>query len=78
MSLIKRLLIRNVGTLDRILRTAPAIAFLIVWATGALSGVALVVLGILAAILLVTAVTARCSIYAMFGLSTCSIKHARS
>ena len=78
MSLMKRFLTRNVGTTDRIIRALPAVAFSIVWATDALSGVALLILGILAAMLLVTTVTARCSIYAMFGLSTCPSKNAQS
>ena len=78
MSLMTRLLTRNVGTMDRVLRAAPAIVFAIVWATGALTGTPLIVLGVLAAMLLVTAMTVRCSIYAMLGLSTCSIKDARS
>ena len=76
MSLISRMLTRNVGAFDRLLRSVPAIAFLAVWATGALSGVPLIVFGILAAMLLVTAVTARCSIYAMLGWSTCPVKDA--
>jgi len=70
------MLTRNVGAFDRLLRSVPAFAFLAVWATGALSGVPLVVFGILAAMLLVTAVTARCSIYAMLGWSTCPVKDA--
>lgn len=78
MSLISRLLTRNVGAFDRLLRTMPAIAFVAAWVTGALSGIALTVFGILAAMLLVTAVTARCSIYAMLGWSTCPIKDAQS
>ena len=74
MSLMKRLLTRNVGTIDRVIRALPALAFVGVWTTGTLSGMPLLLFGILAAMLLVTAVTARCSIYAMFGLSTCPIK----
>ena len=78
MSLMKRFLTRNVGAIDRVIRTLPALVFVVVWATGALSGVPLLIFGILAAMLLVTAVTARCSIYAIFGLSTCPIKNTQS
>ena len=77
MSLISRFLTRNVGTFDRFLRAVPAVAFVAVWTTGALSGVPLLVSGILAAMLFVTAVTARCSIYAMLGWSTCPINDAK-
>jgi len=78
MSLMTRLLTRNVGATDRVIRALPAVAFVVVWARGKLTGTPLVILGIVAAMLLVTAMTARCSIYAMLGLSTCSTKDARS
>lgn len=74
MSLLNRLLTRNVGTVDRIIRTLPALAFAYVWATGTLAGVALIVFGVISAMLLFTAITSRCSIYAMLGLSTCPLQ----
>ena len=70
MSLRERLTTPNVGAFDRALRTAPFLVFLYVWATGALGGAGLVVLGVASVMLLVTAVTGLCSIYALFGLST--------
>ena len=70
MSLWKRLTKRNVGTFDRILRVLPSIAFVFVWMTGTLTGGALVALGIVAAMLLATAATGFCSLYAMLGIST--------
>ena len=70
MSLWKRLTTPNVGTLDRALRAVPFVAFLYAWTSGALSGTALVVLGIVSLMLLVTAVTGLCSIYALLGIST--------
>ena len=72
MSLIKRLMTRNVGTVDRIIRAVPAVVVAFLWLTETLTGTALVASAILAAMLLVTAVTSRCSIYAMLGISTCS------
>lgn len=74
MSLLKRFTTRNVGTADRIIRTLPAVGFAYVWATGAIAGTALIVFGIISAMLLVTAVTSRCSIYAMLGYSTCPLQ----
>lgn len=71
MSLAQRFLTRNVGKFDRFIRSLPIIVFAYVWFTGALTGKALIGFGIVSAMLLVTAVTARCSIYALFGLSTC-------
>lgn len=70
MSLRQRLTTPNVGTFDRVLRALPFAVFLYVWATGALSGGALIGLGAVSVMLLLTAVTGLCSIYAMLGLST--------
>jgi Protein of unknown function (DUF2892) len=71
MSLMSRLMTRNVGTIDRIIRTLPALVFAYVWATGSLAGIALIVFGVISAMLLFTAITSRCSIYAMLGFNTC-------
>lgn len=75
MSLVKRFTTRNVGTADRVIRVLPALVFAWVWATGALTGTALIALGVVSAMLFVTAVTARCSIYAMLGIGTCSLSN---
>lgn len=74
MSLLKRLTTRNVGTVDRIIRTLPTAAFIFVWATGALAGTALIAFGVIAAMLLFTALTSRCSVYAIFGIGTCPVE----
>lgn len=74
MSLIKRFTTKNVGIIDRIIRLAPLLAFLYAWQTAALSGPWFWALGILGVMLAFTSLTARCSIYAMFGLSTCPLK----
>lgn len=74
MSILKRLTTRNVGTPDRILRTLPALAFAYVWATGTVTGTALIVFGVVSAMLLFTAITARCSIYAILGIGTCPLE----
>ncbi len=74
MSLLKKLTTRNVGTLDRWIRALPAVIVAGLWASGALTGTALLIAGILAAMLLVTAITGMCSIYAMLGISTCPAK----
>lgn len=74
MSFLKRLTTRNVGTPDRIIQTLPFIAFAYVWATGAVAGTALIVFGVISVMLLFTAITSRCSIYAMFGIGTCPLQ----
>ncbi|SHG83662.1 YgaP family membrane protein [Marivita hallyeonensis] len=72
MSLLKRLTTRNVGTVDRIVRAVPAVLVAFLWLNNALTGTALIVGAILSGMLLLTAITSRCSIYAMLGFSTCS------
>ena len=73
MSLIKRFTTKNVGNFDRLLRTLPMIAYIYAWQTNSLSGMPLLVLGIAGAMFLFTALTARCSFYAMFGIKTCKV-----
>lgn len=70
MSFRRRFLTPNVGTVDRWLRALPFALFAYVWFTGALTGPALVVLGIVSTMLLVTAVTGLCSIYGLLSIST--------
>ncbi len=74
MSLLQRFTTRNVGTIDRIVRTAPIIVVALLWANGTLTGMALLIGAVLAVMLLLTSITARCSIYAMLGFSTCPLK----
>lgn len=74
MSLIKKFTTKNVGNLDRLLRLAPAAMVVYVWQTQSLTGIAFWSLAIIAAMLAFTSLTARCSIYAVLGLSSCKIK----
>lgn len=78
MSLIKKFTQKNVGNFDRILRLLPFFVFIYVWQNQMLVGSTLVVFGIISVMLLFTALTARCSIYAIFGLSTCKFKGKNS
>lgn len=73
MSIIKALTTRNVGTVDRIVRILPAIAVGIAWSNGWIAGGLAVILAIGAGMLLVTSLLGACSIYYMFGLSTCPV-----
>jgi hypothetical protein len=60
----------NMGTLDRIIRAALAVAVLVLYLTGLISGTLAIVLGALAVILLVTSVVAVCPLYLPFKIST--------
>ena len=70
MSFFKRLVIKNVGNTDRIIRVIPFLIFTYVYYTGLLSGTSLIILGVVSIALLFTSITGLCSIYAMFGIST--------
>jgi len=64
----------NVGTLDRAVRIALAIVFSILYFTGTVSGTAGVVLLVLGAALVLTAVVGTCGLYSIFDISTCPVK----
>ena len=70
MSLFQKLTTRNVGAFDRVLRMLPLIATTLLWQAGVLTGLPLVVAGVVSAMLFVTAITGMCSIYGLLGLST--------
>lgn len=61
---------QNMGTIDRIFRLIVAIIIAALFLTGQLSGIAAIILGIVAVIFLVTSVIAWCPAYLPFGLST--------
>lgn len=64
----------NVGTFDRVLRIALAIALSILYFTGTVQGTVGVVLLILGGMLLLTAIVGTCGLYSLFGISTCALK----
>ena len=61
---------RNMGTVDRIVRIALALVFVGLIVTGAVSGVLAIILGILAAVFVVTSVFSFCPLYLPLSLST--------
>jgi len=61
---------KNMGTADRVIRTIIAIAIVILFFVGQISGTAAVVLGIVAVLLLVTGLTGVCPAYMAFHFST--------
>jgi hypothetical protein len=62
---------KNMGTLDRAIRLVIAAAIAVLYFTGNLSGLAAIILGILAVIFVVTSLVSFCPLYLLFGLSTC-------
>ena len=62
---------KNMGTLDRIIRVAIAVVIAALYFSGNLSGLAAVILGILAVIFVLTSIVSFCPLYLPIGLSTC-------
>lgn len=62
------------GTIDKALRIILAIVIVVLIFLGELSGVAAVVLGIIAAVFLLTSLIGFCPLYVPLGLSTCKKK----
>jgi len=60
----------NMGTIDRIIRLIAVVIIAALYLSGQLSGLAAIILGIVAVALLVTSVIGWCPAYAPFGLST--------
>jgi hypothetical protein len=61
---------KNMGTIDRIIRFVFAVAVAALYFTGVISGTLAIILGILAAVFLVTSILGFCPLYAPFKIST--------
>ncbi len=61
---------KNVGTVDKILRVLVGVVLLLLIAFKALNGVAAIILGIIAVILILTSIAGFCPLYAACRLST--------
>lgn len=62
---------KNMGTIDRVIRTIVALVIGYLWLTGAISGTLGVVLAVLAVVFLLTSAISFCPLYRPLGLSTC-------
>jgi DUF2892 family protein len=61
---------KNMGTADRAIRTLIALAIVVLYFTGKISGTVAILLGIVAVAFLVTSFVGWCPSYLPFGLST--------
>jgi hypothetical protein len=61
---------KNMGTLDRVIRTIVAVTIVALYLSGRISGTLALVLGIVAAIFLATSSIGVCPGYLPFGFST--------
>ena len=61
---------KNMGTIDRIIRTFLAVIVAILYFTGQITGTAAIILGIFAVIFLITSAIGFCPLYVPFKFST--------
>jgi Na+(H+)/acetate symporter ActP len=61
---------KNMGTADRLIRVLLAIVVGILYLTGAISGVAAIILGIFAVIFIITSLIGFCPLYVPLKIST--------
>lgn len=61
---------KNMGTVDRVIRTLIAVVIAVLYFTGQISGTWAIILGIVALVFLLTSLVGGCPAYLPFGLST--------
>jgi len=61
---------KNMGALDRIIRTILAVIVVVLYFTKQISGTAAIILGIIAVIFLLTSLIGFCPLYVPFKIST--------
>jgi len=61
---------KNMGTIDRIIRILLAVVVVILYMTGSITGVAAIILGILAFVFIVTSMIGFCPLYVPLKIST--------
>jgi len=64
----------NMGTADRIIRVAVAIAIAALYFAGVISGTVAIVLGVVAAVFVLTSLISFCPAYPLLGINTCGKK----
>ncbi len=65
---------KNMGVVDRIIRTILAVVVIVLFATKQITGVVAIILGILAIIFLLTSAVGFCPLYLPFKISTKKLK----
>jgi hypothetical protein len=61
---------KNMGTIDRIIRILLAVVVIILYLSGSITGVAAIILGILAIVFIITSLIGFCPLYVPFKIST--------
>lgn len=63
-------MINNMGVLDRIIRVVIAIVIAVLYYYGQMSGLAAIILGLIAVIFILTGIVGYCPVYQLIGIST--------
>ena len=63
-------MVKNMGMIDRVVRVVLALAVAVLYLTGTISGVAAIILGVLAIVFLLTGIVGFCPLYRPFSFST--------
>lgn len=61
---------KNMGTIDRVIRTIVAVAIIALYVTGQISGTLAIVLAVVTVAFLATSAIGYCPVYAVVGVST--------
>jgi len=69
---------KNMGTMDKTIRILIAVAIAVLYFTNLISGTLAVILGMLAAVFLVTSFIGSCPLYLPFGINTFKKKGMRN
>ncbi len=65
---------KNMGNADRVIRILIAVILAVLYWQGIISGTLAIILGILAAIFVLTSLVSFCPIYAAIGTNTCPVE----
>jgi hypothetical protein len=65
---------KNMGLADRLIRVLMAVAVIVLYVMGAISGNLALILGVFSLIFLLTSAVGFCPLYVLFRINTCSKK----
>ena len=65
---------KNMGTIDKVIRILIVIAIAVLYSQEIISGTLAIVLGVVAAIFLLTSLVGFCPLYKLVGMNTCPAK----
>jgi hypothetical protein len=61
---------KNMGSVDRVIRVILAIVVILLYLAGTITGVGAIILGIIAAIFIITSIVGYCPLYVALKIST--------